>query len=305
MKRVLLTGGTGFIGRPCLQELLARGFEVHAVSRTPPRDGVSGIIWHTLDVFDAAAVDNLTERLRVSHLLHLAWDTTHRLYWTSADNLRWVQASLDLFQAFVRHGGRRAVFAGTCAEYDWSHGYCCERVTPLSPSTLYGSCKHALRLMVEAYAAQHDVSCAWGRLFFLYGPHEQPQRFVPSIIRALLARQPAACTHGRQLRDFLFVADAASALAALLDGDLRGPVNIASGEPIVLKDLALRIGEHLGRPDLVQLGRLAAPIGEPRALLADVSRLASELSWSPRFSLDEGLCETIDWWRATPLQEAA
>src|SRR5579859_3854783 len=159
MKRVLLTGGTGFVGRSCLQELLARGFEVHALSRKPPRDGVGGIAWHTLDLFGGAAVVKLAERLRASHLLHLAWDTTHRLYWTSADNLRWVQASLDLLQAFVRHGGRRAVFAGTCAEYDWSYGYCCERVTPLSPSTLYGSCKHALRLMVEAYAAQHDVSC--------------------------------------------------------------------------------------------------------------------------------------------------
>lgn len=305
MKRVLLTGGTGFIGRPCLQELLARGFEVHALSRKPLRDCGDGIVWHTLDLFDASAVDRLIEQLRASHLLHLAWDTTHRLYWTSAENLRWVQASLDLFQAFVRHGGRRAVFAGTCAEYDWSHGYCCERATPLSPSTLYGSCKHALRLMVEAFASQHDVSCAWGRLFFLFGPHEQPQRFVPSVIRAMLAGQPAACTHGRQLRDFLFTADAASALATLLDSDLHGPVNIASGEPIALKDVALRIGEHLDRPDLVQLGRLAAPPGEPPVLLANVSRLASELSWSPRFSLDEGLRKTIDWWRANRLQEAA
>lgn len=305
MKRVLLTGGTGFVGRACLQELLARGFEVHALSRKAPRDGVGGIAWHTLDLFDGAAVVKLVERLRASHLLHLAWDTTHRLYWTSADNLRWVQASLDLFQVFVRHGGRRAVFAGTCAEYDWSHGCCCERVTPLSPATLYGSCKHALRLMIEAYAAQHDVSCAWGRLFYLFGPHEQSQRFVPSIIRALLAGKPAACTHGRQLRDFLFVDDAASALAALLDSDLHGPVNIASGEPIALKVLAQRIGEHLGRPDLVQIGRLAAPAGEPRVLLANVSRLATELSWSPRFSLDEGLSKTIDWCRATPVQEAA
>ena len=305
MKRVLLTGGTGFIGRHCLQELLVRGFEVHAISRKLPCDIGAGIIWHTLDLFDGAAVAELAGRVRVSHLLHLAWDTTHRQYWTSADNLRWVQASLDLLQAFVRHGGRRAVFAGTCAEYDWSHGYCCERVTPLSPSTLYGSCKHALRLIVEAYAAQHNVSCAWGRLFFLFGPHEEPQRFVPSISRALLAGQPAPCTHGRQLRDFLFVADAASALATLLDSNVCGPVNIASGEPIALKDLALRIGECLGRPDLVELGRLAAPPGEPPVLLANVSRLSSELSWSPRFSLDEGLQKTMDWWRAAPLQEAA
>ena len=53
-------------------------------------------------------------RVRPTHLLHLAWDTTPRVYWTSADNLRWVQTSLDLIQAFVCLGGRRIVFAGTC-----------------------------------------------------------------------------------------------------------------------------------------------------------------------------------------------
>jgi len=72
MKRVLLTGGTGFIGRPCLQELLARGFEVHALSRKPLRDSAGAIVWHTLDLFDGAAVYKLAERLHVTHLLHLA-----------------------------------------------------------------------------------------------------------------------------------------------------------------------------------------------------------------------------------------
>ncbi len=305
MKQVLLTGAGGFVGRHCLQELLARGYKVHATSRTPPAGGQDNISWYRVDLLDGRQIEDLLARVRPSHLLHLAWDTTPRLYWTSADNLRWLQASLDLVQAFVRHGGQRIVFAGTCAEYDWSHGYCCERITPLIPATLYGSCKHALRLIVEPYLAQHNTSCAWGRLFFLYGPHEHPQRMVPSVIRALLAKQPAPCTHGRQLRDFLFVADAASALTALLDSDLHGPVNVASGEPIALKDLALRIGERLGRPDLVQLGRLAAPPDEPPILLANITRLTRELSWSPRHGLDKGLRQTIEWWDAIRVQEAA
>jgi len=305
MKRVLLTGAGGFIGRHCLPELLDRGYEVHAVSRNAQVGGTDAIVWHRVDLLDSRQNEELISQVQPSHLLHLAWDTTPRLYWTSADNLRWVQASLDLVQAFVRYGGQRIVFAGTCAEYDWSHGYCDERVTPLAPKTLYGCCKHALRLMAESYLVQHEISCAWGRLFFLYGPHEHPQRFVPSVIRAVLAGESAPCTHGRQLRDFLYVADAASALSALLDSELYGPINIASGEAITLKDLALRIGQQIGRADLLDLGRLAAPRDEPMVLLANVTRLARVLSWRPRHGLDEGLRKSIDWWRAILLEEVA
>ncbi len=305
MKRVLLTGAGGFVGRHCLPELMARGYEVHAASRQPPADHDGDVTWHRIDLFDGRQVEDLMARLRPSHLLHLAWDTRPRLYWTSADNLRWVQASLSLIQSFIHHGGRRIVGVGTCAEYDWSHGYCCERVTPLAPATLYGRCKHALRLMAEAYAVQQNVSWAWGRLFFLYGPHEQPQRFVPSVIRALLQGEPALCTHGRQLRDFLFVADAASALAALLDSDLRGPINVASGQAIALKDLARTVANLLGRPELLRLGSLTPPAGDPPVLLANVSRLADELSWSPRISLSEGLDQTIAWWHNAGRLKAA
>jgi nucleoside-diphosphate-sugar epimerase len=305
MKRVLLTGAGGFVGRHCLPELLARGYEVHAASRRPPADKGDEIAWQQIDLLDGRQIDELIASLRPTHLLHLAWDTRPGLYWTSSDNLRWVQASLDLVQSFARHGGRRVVCAGTCAEYDWSHGYCCERATPLVPRTLYGSCKHALRLMAESYLTQRQISFAWGRLFFLFGPHEHPQRFVPSVIRALLACQPAPCTHGRQLRDFLHVRDAAAALTALLDSELQGPVNIASGEPVALKDVALRVGQQIGLPDLVQLDRIVAPPSEPPVLLANVARLTHELAWHPRLGLDEGLRQTIDWWRTIPVSDAA
>lgn len=304
MKRVLITGGAGFIGRHCLPELLARGYEVHATSRNPPTHCAGDINWHQIDLLDDDRIEGLTARVRPSHLLHLAWDTTPRQYWTSPDNLRWVQASLDLVQSFVRNGGRRIVFAGTCAEYDWTHGYCREDVTPLTPSTLYGSCKHALHLMADAYLAQHDVTSAWGRLFFLYGPYEQPERFVPSVIRALLRGESARCTHGRQLRDFLHIAEAASALATVLDSGLTGPINVASGEAVALKDIAGIIADQLGKRNLLKLGSILAPPNDPPELLANVSRLADELSWSPRRTLAEGLGKTIAWWRSHERYEA-
>jgi nucleoside-diphosphate-sugar epimerase len=300
MKRVLLTGATGFIGRHCVPALAARGYEVHAVSSnapaaTPPAP--DGARWHQVDLLDAARVSSLLAAVRPTHLLHCAWYAVPGKYWTAADNFRWVEASLHLLQTFAACGGERVVGVGSCAEYDWDYGYCSERHTPLTPATTYGVCKHALRLLLDALCKQAGLSGAWGRVFFLYGTHEHEQRLVASVIKSLLREQPARCSHGRQLRDFLYARDAADALAALLDADVSGAVNIASGVPVTLRQVIAEVAGQLQRPDLIQLGALPAPAGEPPVLLADVARLRDEVGWSPRYDLAEGLAETINWWK--------
>ena len=100
------------------------------------------------------------------------------------------------------------MLAGSCAEYDWSAGRCEETTTLLRSASIYGANKNKLRARVEAIARETGLSVAWGRMFFLYGPHEHPQRLVASVIRSLLARLPARCSSGIQQRDFLHVQDA-------------------------------------------------------------------------------------------------
>src|SRR5262249_18992294 len=186
MRRGLITGPGGFVGRCCLAPLAAGFDEGHALARAP-LPGAAGRV-PAAGLLDAAPVTGLGRPVRPSHLLHRAWVTTPGGYWTSADNLRWVGASLHLLRAFADAGGRRVVVAGSCAEYDWTAaGTCDEATTPLRPATLYGACKDALRRVLEAFAAQAGLSAAWGRLFFLYGPGEHPDRLVASVARALLA----------------------------------------------------------------------------------------------------------------------
>jgi len=305
MKRVLVTGATGFIGRHCVGALAARGFQVHAVSSKPTRDDNPDTHWHRADLFDAARVQRLFSESRPTHLLHLAWITTPGKYVTSLRNLDWVEASIRLVKAFRDAGGRRVVMAGTCAEYDWKYGYCREGITPLKPATYYGQCKHALRQLVESYSQQVGLSAAWARIFFVYGPHAHPARFPGCIMSSLLHQQIAPCSHGNQVRDFLHVRDAGDAIAALLDSELAGGVNVASGCPVRLKDVALGVADAMGRPDLIRLGAIPAPPDEPPLLVADVRRLASELGWTPRFELIQGLNDTIDWWTGNQYRYAS
>ncbi|MFH1619520.1 MAG: NAD(P)-dependent oxidoreductase [bacterium] len=239
----------------------------------------------------------MIKEIRPTHLLHFAWNTAHGKYWTSLENFRWVQSGLGLLQEFYSHGGSRAVMAGTCAEYDWKYEHCSEQATPLSPATLYGICKHSLQAMLGSFCKETGLSSAWGRVFFLYGSHEHPARLVPSVIRSLLQGETARCSHGEQIRDFLHVEDAAAAFVALLESEVAGPVNIASGRPVALKDVICKIADKLNRRDLVQLGAIPAPAYEPPVLTAEVRRLSDEVGWRPKLDLDAGLEQTIAWWK--------
>jgi len=190
------------------------------------------------------------------------------------------------------------VMAGTCAEYDWSvGGLDLEGASPLAPATLYGTCKHALHLVGEAWCKQGGIEFAWGRIFLLFGPGEHPERLVSAVARAVLAGQPARCSHGRQLRDFLYSPDVADAFAALLDSGVRGAVNVGSGERASIGELVGLVGAVAGDAGLVRLGELSARAEEPMELLADVGRLRDEVGWVPRLTLAEGVERTVQWWR--------
>lgn len=295
MKRVLVTGASGFIGRHCLPLLADREYEVFAVARqtstNPP-----GVRWCKADLLDESQTKALLAEVRPSHLLHLAWYTEHGKFWRAPDNFAWVRASMTLLEAFHHAGGQRFVQAGTCAEYDWRAGHCLEYETALLPSTEYGTCKNALQQLTAAYAAGTGMSGAWGRIFHLYGPHENPARLVPYVITALLRGQEALCTHGEQVRDFMHAQDTASAFVSLLDSRVEGPVNIGSGQAIALKEVIGIIADHLQCPQLVKLGAVASSSDPPR-LTPEVARLRDEVRWSPSFTLRRGLAQTIAWWR--------
>ena len=165
-KRVIVTGGTGFIGRHCLPALLASGHEVHAISSRTPSAAVDGAHWHQADLFDAARTTALLGELRPDYLLHLAWYSKHGLFWQALENLDWLGASLSLLRAFIACGGQRIVCAGSCAEYDWTSGRCFEDSTPLRGQSLYGVSKHAFHLVADDAARRTGISLAWGRIFF-------------------------------------------------------------------------------------------------------------------------------------------
>src|SRR3989344_9325474 len=299
LKRVLVTGATGFIGRQTLVPLLDRGFDVHAVFLTKPVDSDPHVIWHKANLLDTEAITKLCGEVQATHLLHLAWYVDPKDYKTSPENKRWVEATRSLVRAFRESGGTRAVLAGTCMEYDVSvpQEELIENVSPVKPTTVYSIAKNETHLLCERYANENSLSLAWGRIFNLYGPHEAETRLVPHVIHALSEGKMPRIDAGGVVMDYSYVLDTAGAFAALLDSDVTGSVNIASGSPVLLKDIAVSIADILCRPNHAQAIPEMIPENQPARIVADVRRLREEVQWTPRYDLRKGLEETVDWWK--------
>jgi nucleoside-diphosphate-sugar epimerase len=295
----MITGATGFIGRCAVELAAARGAEVHAVSSSSPDEPISGVEYHRLDLLgDIATIREQVQAIAPTHLLHLAWYAVPGKFWNATENEQWVEATMALADAFAEAGGKRFVGSGTCAEYAWrGDGVFDERTTACEPATKYGLAKDTTRRRLEQWGAKNDISFAWGRIFFLYGPREADGRLVSSVISSLLAGEDARVTEGRQLRDFLHVRDVADALVTLLLSDVRGAVNIASGEPVAVRDLIATIGRELQAEDRIHYGALPMRSDEPALIAGDATRLRRELQWTPHFDLAAGLRDTIDWWK--------
>lgn len=294
--RLLVTGASGLIGRHVV-ELAAESddIELIASARTQSAGLPATASFMAADLSDASQAAELIRATRPTHILHAAWETRHPTYWEDVANLDWVASATRMAEAFAEVGGRRFIQVGSCAEYDWSYGMCVEDETPSRPATRYGEAKLAAFRSV-ADIAQNRFEAAEARMFMVFGPGENPARFIPTICGHHLAGTVPRLGSGIQARDFLYVKDAAEALLHIVRADgAEGIFNVAAGEPVTLAAIA-RMLAQLANAAETGLGLQPDRPGDPARLTASAARLRN-LAWQPRYPLEAALGETLAWWR--------
>jgi nucleoside-diphosphate-sugar epimerase len=289
--RVLVTGASGFIGRPLVRALADGGWTVIGASRTRPERDPGVADWIEIDILTEDPRP-LMAAARAETLVHLAWIATPGVYGHSLENLDWLRASAALSAAFLAEGGRRLVGAGTCLEYDLD-----DAPGATGPRTIYAAAKHACRLVFERQiAAVEAASLAWPRIFFLLGAEDHPDRFAPSLARRLVAGETAEISQGLVERDFIDVRDAARAIAGLAGARASGAFDVATGRGWRLRALAEAIAAKAGRPELLRVNPALDRAGEPQRLVGDPEPLRLATGVSPVYSIDRSISDLLQHW---------
>jgi len=264
INKILLTGATGFVGQQVFRSLVASSSEIGIVARPSSKkfeqlfpDAREIII--TKDLF-LESEDWWAEKCaKYDKVIHIAWHVEPSDYLHSKKNMDCLIGSLKLAQGATRAGIKKFVGIGTCLEYKIS-GNSLSTKDPLNPDNIYGSTKASLFLSLSNWFSQHSTDFAWCRLFHLYGEGEHPDRLVAYVKSKIKAGEPVALTGGNQIRDFLDVASAGKMIAEVANSDYSGPLNICSGVPVTVRQLAEKVADDYGRRDLLRFN--ARPMSE-------------------------------------------
>jgi nucleoside-diphosphate-sugar epimerase len=267
----LLTGATGFVGRQVLRTLGEKGVQVRAVVRQGKQNQLKSLecvetIVTTSDLF-AESVDWWASICDgVDTVIHVAWYAEPGKYLQAAQNLDCLIGTLRMAQGAAKAKVKRFVGIGTCFEYDVTGGMLSVD-TPLQPLTPYAGAKAAAFMSLSQWLPLQGVEFVWCRLFYLHGEGEDTRRLVPYLRTKLAAGEPVELTKGDQVRDFLDVQEAGAMVTEVALGHKRGAVNICSGSPITVRQLAEQIADDYGRRDLLKFGARPDNLIDPPCLV--------------------------------------
>ena len=304
-KRILVTGGAGFLGSAVVETLRSRGCTQIAVPRS-----------REFDLTDAAAIDALLSRERPELLVHLAAvvggiganrENPGRFFYENAI------MGIQLIEYARRYAVEKTIVAGTVCAYPkfapvpfkeeslWD-GY------PEETNAAYGIAKKALLVQCQAYREQYGMNAIYLLPVNLYGPRDnfdpRSSHVIPALIRKAVEARDAGSAEmvvwgdGSATREFLYVDDAAEGIVAAAERyDGQQPVNLGSGEEIPIRELVGLVAELCGFRGRI-VWDTSKPNGQPRRKL-DTTRAEREFRWRAGTNLRAGLRQTIEWYESS------
>lgn len=297
--RILVTGASGYIGTHVMNLLINKNYEIHAISRFEKKNNIKkNFFWYQIDLLESNEIEKIIEKAKPKYLIHLAWKIGSGLKHESTENDNWLFVSKLLINIFYKHGGKRILVSGTCAEYDWNYNFLTEGVTPLNPSNSYGKIKNELYNYLQSYCSSNNYSFVWPRIFFSFGPNQNINSLVPLIIKNLINNEIVNTTNAEQKFDYLYIEDVALAIVLLLESEYDGAVNISSGKATKLKQIISYIAEYFDKKELIQFGAVQYPKDGPMRLTGDNEILKSVTKWLQKYSIEEGLERTIKYFQS-------
>lgn len=304
MSRVLVLGGTGFIGNALVKRLSTEGFTVTSLSLQPS--------WNTsqfpdveqiqVDMSDTNRLRTSLRDLQFSYVIDCSGYVDHSTMKDGGDNIIGMHLMRVMrLYSLLRWGSiKRFIYIGSSDEYGCGAGITempaktTDREEPNSP---YAFSKTAVSHFLQMLHRSEGLPCCSLRLFLAYGPGQSKNRFVPQVISGCLNEKGFPVSHGNQVRDFIYIDDVVDAILAAMRSDTANGkiLNLGSGQGIRIKDMVRKVVTMLGRGE-PRFGELKMRKNESNYLVADIEETKELLDWSPVTAIEEGLRATTQWY---------
>lgn len=299
-EKILVTGGTGFLGRYVVERLISDGFKPTVLTRNPQtkvfENAKGKLKLAAIDLLDSLSVKLFVENFRPDRIIHLAgyvYPTGEQPDILEKFNY---QATANLLDSAARVNVKNFILTGTADEYGFQSAPQTETMAAMPVSNYAVSKNKAVEYALSVREVK-GLPIVIVRPFTIYGIGQPARMFVSQAVNCAVRKMPFEMSQGRQKRDLLFVTDFVNAIIKLLAADnIAGEIfNVGSGETIALVNLAEKIWEIAGADaDLLKVGARPTNENELHDTQADVSKITGTLDWKPAVSLDEGLRLVIE-----------
>jgi UDP-glucose 4-epimerase len=296
-KKILVTGSTGFIGRNLCHALAILGGDVTGLSTSGADSEMSeGFCQRIVDLRRLEDIKAEIARVRPTLIFHLAGLVTGRrdrdlvlpMFEANA------AGTIHLLLAASEVSCERLVLVGTSEASGWNG--------LVGPSSPYAASKYVADIYGQMFSRLYGLPVVGMRPFLTYGPWQDPTKLIPYVIRMMLRNEAPVLTSGERLCDAVYVDDVVRGLlsAAVAPVEIVGTcMDLGTGTGISIRQLVEMIAKLVGSSRSPVFGGLPDRLHE-ESVVADVKRTKSLLGWEPRWSLDEGLRNTVGWYRQHP-----
>ncbi|QXX76667.1 NAD(P)-dependent oxidoreductase [Methylovirgula sp. HY1] len=299
-RRILITGATGFIGARIAERLHEHGHQLALLVRDPRTTDRAAAIYGQCDLIvgdlgsPALYIDAL-RGFRPDTLLHAAWSGVAGADRNDPRQIVNIAATADLLEAAIGAGIESFIGLGSQAEYGPQNSKLNEEAA-VEPTTLYGHSKRAACRVTEAICRLRQLRHTWLRVFSIYGPRDNPNWLIPSLIAKLNRGEIPELTKCEQIWDFLYIDDAVDAVVAVLENPAAaGIYNLGSGQARPLRETVMLLRDIVRPGAELGIGCLPYRPDQVMHLEADMTRLSDATGWQPKTDLQTGLQATVEW----------
>lgn len=303
-KSVLITGGAGFIGSNLVRKLIELNYEVNLILKKSSdlwriKDILNKVKIYHVDLLNKKKLTKIVSKINPNFIIHLATYSNYRRE-TGVEEMVDIniKGTLNLLLASKNIDYDVLVNTGSSSEYGIKNNPMKE-TDILEPISFYAATKSSVTLLCHVFSKEYKKSIVTLRPFSVYGPYEEKDRFVPTIIKAVLKNKTIKITPGNQRRDFMHVKDVVDIYIKTLSygKKLSGQIlNVGTGIEKTNDEVVRLLFKVTGKKVKIKKGAFPKRIWDTPHWVADISKTKKLLRWKPKFILEKGLWETYKWY---------